>query len=261
MGFWCPCFGPGALTGSTYNGQPDGERPESTKGNDMTEESLRRAAALFGLSAAVLLMIEIPLYFMYDGAPPDWNILSRVLIGTCSVILLMVFFVALGQLIRRVHPGLDWVGTTVQTAGAVWVGIELVAMSMEAGTAIASAAPIDPTIDGPLAPGTFLLHSSMSRLLAAVLLIGIGYAIRRTGLAPAWMGKLSYLLAVFHLALVPGMFFGSEPARFYSAEGWGTTAFAGGVTSIWVIVISVGLLRAGRIPAAAAATTRELART
>jgi hypothetical protein len=40
----------------------------------MTELSLRRQTGIFGLVATVISFTDIPLYFMYTGAPPQWDI-------------------------------------------------------------------------------------------------------------------------------------------------------------------------------------------
>lgn len=206
----------------------------------MTELDTRRATGLLGLAAGGLLLVEVPLYFIYPGAPPDWNILTRVLVGLLSLTLLLGFFTGLRELLR---PAGQLVAGTALAAGLAWVVTELVAQSLEAGTAIAAAQPVDPTIDGPLAPGTFLLHSSIARLLCAALLIAVGYASRRAGTLPRRAGTWSYVLAAVNLAMVPALFFGSDPARFYSAEGWGTTAFPGALLSLWLLAVSASMLR------------------
>jgi hypothetical protein len=50
----------------------------------MTESSLTRHTAIFGLVATLISLTDIPLYFMYTGAPPQWDILTRVLVGIVS---------------------------------------------------------------------------------------------------------------------------------------------------------------------------------
>src|ERR1700723_2084452 len=43
----------------------------------MTELSLRRHTGIFRLVATLISLTDIPLYFMYTGAPPQWDILTR----------------------------------------------------------------------------------------------------------------------------------------------------------------------------------------
>jgi hypothetical protein len=52
-----------------------------------------------------------------------------------------------------------------------------------------------------------------------------------------------------NLAFVPSLFFGMDPAHFYAANGWGSTASIGAVNMIWIGAIGVALLR-GRHAAA-----------
>ena len=65
----------------------------------MTESSLRRHTGIFGLVATLISLADIPLYFMYDGAPPQWDILTHVLVGIVSSTLLIVFLVGFGLVI------------------------------------------------------------------------------------------------------------------------------------------------------------------
>ncbi|GCB49444.1 hypothetical protein [Streptomyces sp. NL15-2K] len=44
----------------------------------MNETIARRLTGLAGIAAAVALIVEVPLYFIYSGPPPDANVLSRV---------------------------------------------------------------------------------------------------------------------------------------------------------------------------------------
>jgi hypothetical protein len=48
----------------------------------MTELSLRRHTGIFGLVATLISLADIPLYFVYTGAPPQRDILTRVLAGS-----------------------------------------------------------------------------------------------------------------------------------------------------------------------------------
>src|SRR5262245_57430065 len=82
---------------------------------------LRRRAARLGAAATILFMAEIPLYFVYAGAPPDGNILTRILINLAAVAFLIPFLAAVGQLIHRRDAEIDWVTATIVIAGAVWL--------------------------------------------------------------------------------------------------------------------------------------------
>src|SRR5262245_879516 len=57
----------------------------------MNETLARRFTGLSCLAAAVALIAEVPLYFVYSGPPPDTNVLGRLLIGILALGFLLVF--------------------------------------------------------------------------------------------------------------------------------------------------------------------------
>jgi hypothetical protein len=125
----------------------------------------------------------------------------------------------------------------------MWLTFSMVAQAMEAGTAIVSNFPIDPTVDGVLAAGQFLLWGAIFRLMTTLFLSASGFAILRGRLMPAWLAWLALLIALINLAFVPAMFFGYDAAQFYSAVGWGTTATPP-VLVVWrIIIASIIMLR------------------
>ena len=130
----------------------------------MNEMSARRLAGGAGIAAAVALIVEVPLYFIYSGPPPDANVLARLLIGIVALAFLLVFVTAFRELVKRVNPAYEWAGSMAFTAGLVYTTITLVSSGLEAGAVIAADHPIDPTID---VSGTYILYGSISRLLLA----------------------------------------------------------------------------------------------
>ncbi|OHV34063.1 hypothetical protein CC117_22455 [Parafrankia colletiae] len=191
----------------------------------------------------MLLLAQTPLYFMYSGAPPDWNVLTRILLSLFGCAFLIAFLVGFWNILRHADPTLDWVATTALCAGLVYVTGVLVSQSLEAGTVIVSEVPVDPTVDGPLAPGQFLLYGATGRTMTALFLVASGFAVSRTRLLHSWVGATAYLLAAANLAFVPSVFFGSDAADFYSAVGWGATAFAASFLMFWVLAVGIAILR------------------
>lgn len=212
----------------------------------MSEAGTRRYTGLFGIMASLFIVIQVPLYFLYTGAPPDWNILTRSLIGIVGCVFYIVYFTGIRQLIRRVEPRYDWHGTIAQTAGLLLVVVVLVSQSMEAGAAISADRDIDTTIEGPFAPAQYLLQGAISRLLMALFLITLGITISQLRFLPAWVARSAYVLAAINLAFVPAMYFGDNAADFYSAQGWGTTASTGALWSLWTLAVSISTLRSAR---------------
>ncbi|WP_187437655.1 hypothetical protein [Actinomadura decatromicini] len=212
----------------------------------MSETSTRRYAGLFGVVASLFIIVQVPLYFLYSGAPPDWNILTRSLIGITGCTFYVVYFIGLRQLIVRVSPAHDWLGSVVQMAGLLWVAMVFVPQSMEVGAAISVQHDIDTTTEGPFAAAQYLMQGGISRLLMALFLVAFGIAVLRLKLLPAWVGRSAFVVAAINLAFVPAVYFGDDAADFYSAQGWGTTASMGALWSVWTLAVSVGILRSAR---------------
>ncbi|MFI0779511.1 hypothetical protein [Streptomyces sp. NPDC021212] len=211
----------------------------------MNETFARRVTGIAGISAAAALIIEVPLYFIYSGPPPDSNVLARLLIGIVALAFLVVFVTAFRELVKRVSPAYEWAGSMAFATGLVYATITLVSSGLEAGAVIAVDHPIDPTI---AVNGTYILYGSISRLMLGFFLTSVGYVISRTNLLPRWTGRSAYVLAGVNLAFVPSLFFGNTPANFYAANGWGTTALMGAVLSYWLLAFGIATYRsAGRL--------------
>jgi hypothetical protein len=206
----------------------------------MNPSTVRRVTAGAGLASALLVLIEIPLYFVYDGPPPDSNVLTRSLIGLIGLTFLVVFMTNLRQLIKQANPVYEWVATLASTAGLLWLAVEFVSTGLETGAVIQSASPIDPTIT---VSGTYILYGTISRLLVGLFMISLGYAVVRTRVLPRWVGWTAFAMAAVNLAFVPSIYHGNNPANFYAANGWGTTASIGGIFAIWLLATSIATFR------------------
>ena len=203
----------------------------------MNVNAVRRATGVAGLVAAILTLIEVPLYFVYSGPPPDSNVLTRSVFGLLGMTLLLVFMAGFRHLVK--DTAYAWVGSLAATAGVAWVTMLFVSTGLEVGAVIAADKPIDPTIT---VSGTYILYGTISRLLEGLFLASFGYTVLRTGLLPRWTGLSAYVLAVINFAFVPSLFFGNNPANFYAANGWGTTASMGAVTMLWLLAVNVATL-------------------
>ncbi|MFG2722121.1 hypothetical protein ACGFW5_28105 [Streptomyces sp. NPDC048416] len=214
----------------------------------MNEFDARRLTGVAGIAAAAAFIVEVPLYFIYSGPPPDSNVLARLLIGILALAFLIVFVTAFRELVRRVNPGCEWVGTMAFAAGLVYSTITLVSSGLEAGAVIAVDHPIDPTVT---VSGTYILYGTIGRLMLALFLTAVGFAIARTRLLPRWTSRSAFVLAGINLAFVPSLFFGRTPAHFYAANGWGTTALMGAIFSYWMLALGISVYRsaARRAPA------------
>ncbi|WP_326671673.1 hypothetical protein [Streptomyces sp. NBC_01257] len=206
----------------------------------MNETAVRRLTGYAGIAAAAAFIIEVPLYFLYSGPPPDTNVLARLLIGILALVFLLVFVTAFRELVKAVSPENEWAGNLAFVAGLVYSTITLVSSGLEAGAVIAADRPIDPTIT---VSGTYILYGSIGRLMLALFLAAVGCAVSRTNLLPPWTVRSAYVLAGLNLAFVPSLFFGNTPAHFYAANGWGTTALMGAVFSYWMLALGISVRR------------------
>ncbi|MFE4816249.1 hypothetical protein ACFRFU_07410 [Streptomyces sp. NPDC056704] len=211
----------------------------------MNETFARRLTGIAGIATAAALIIEVPLYFLYSGPPPDANVLARLLIGMVALAFLVVFVTAFRELVKRVSPAYEWAGSMAFAMGLVYATITLVSSGLEAGAVIATDHPIDPTIT---VSGTYILYGSISRLMLAFFLTAVGYVIARTNLLPRWTSRSAYVLAGINLSFVPSLFFGNTPAHFYAANGWGTTALMGAILSYWLLALSISTYRSAKRP-------------
>jgi type IV secretory pathway VirB2 component (pilin) len=206
----------------------------------MFEESARRLTGISGVATGVLAIVVAPLYFIYDGPPPSWNVLTRTLLSVVMLAVLVVFFSGLRQVFSTA-AGLVSIG---YSAGVTYVAVTLVSASMEAGVPLDSPdGALDPTVDGPLAAGMVLIHGPVARILSIVILVSFGLAASRTAEFPKWISTSAYIIAAANLVFIPSLYFGMNAANFYASNGWGSTATISSVLLYWTAAVGIALLR------------------
>jgi hypothetical protein len=209
----------------------------------MDNIQVRRITGISGVMIGVFAGIVIQLYFMYPGVPPAWNVFTRDLLNLISCAFLIMFIAGFSHLIRRMDAAYEWLASLIYGTGLLFVGVTLVAISLEAGVVFgAPDGTLDPTIHGPLADGNILIHGSIKRLLTVVLLVPAGYVIVRSELLPRWVGRAAYAIALVNLAFVPSLYFGKDATEFYSALGWGNSAFTASFLGLWITAVGIILL-------------------
>lgn len=207
------------------------------------EVSVRKITSSAGLIAGVTVLISVPLYFMYGGPPPVWNVLTRDVIALLTCGGLLVFVAGLSHLSGRRSPDAGFASLVATGAGFIFIAVTLVTISLEAGVVFGTPdGSLDPTIDGPLAHANMLAHGPIKRLLTAIYLFAAGYAAVRAGLLPAWLRRVGYVIAVINLAFVPSLYFGTDPTHFYAVHSWANSAVTGSFLMYWVIAASVALI-------------------
>lgn len=210
----------------------------------MNNSQAQRVMGIAGVMLGLGVTLSIPLYFIYSGPPPAWNVLTRDLVNLVSIAFMLVFIACFSHLIRRADEESAWLASIFYGAGMLFVAVALVAIALEAGVVFGTPdGTVDPTIDGPLANANILIHGSIKRLLTVVMLVPAGYAVLRTGILPRWVAWSAYLIAAANLAFVPSLFFGSDVTKFYSAIGWGNSAFVASFLGYWILAVGIAALR------------------
>ena len=216
--------------------------PDNKRG--LTVTGIRRITALSGFVAVATTLAVVTLYFTYDGPPPLENVLTRIAISLMTLAAFIFFIVGLKELLRSDVAATSFALSVSQAAGLLFVGIGFVSLANEAGVAFgAPDGSMDPTTDGPLAHANILIHGSIKRLLTAIYLFSIAYAVHRSGFLPRWTGWLGIVIGAVNVAFIPAMFFGTDVTRFYSAHGWGNSALTGSLVIWWMLAVSIALLR------------------
>lgn len=218
----------------------------------MNQLILRRVTGISGIFMYLTVMTVIPLFFVYDGAPPVSNILTRVLVNMFTCAALIVFLVGFREIIRLARPESGFLASLAFTAGLTYVILLMVADSVQVGSALAHGSPVDPTLVGSGGEASLLIWGPLARLLTAIFLAASGGAILVSGILPRWTAWLAFAVAAFHLALVPTIFSGTDPSLFYSINGLGIPT-AGGLFGLWILVVSIVLLVRTRAPSVASA--------
>ena len=219
----------------------------------------RRLTASCAVAVAALSLVTVPLYFVYSGPPPADNVLTRSLL---TIAILAAFLIYLTGLRRLLGPAGGLAADIAVVCGQVYAAVTFVAASMETGVALQYPnGSRDPTIDGPLANGMALLHGPIARALIAGHLIALAAAVSRTGALPRWVRTGGIALAAVNLAFVPSLFFGMDPAHFYAANGWGSTASIGSLFLLWTGAVGIAILRRPASPSTAEVTAQSPAGT
>jgi hypothetical protein len=217
----------------------------------MSELALRRVTGSAGIFMYLTVMTVIPLFFVYDGAPPVSNILTRVLVSMFTCASFVVFLVGFRVILERARPDHEFVASLTFYSGFVYIILIMVADAVQVGSVLARGGPVDPTLVGSGGEASLLIWGPLSRLFTALFLASGAAAILATRLLPRWVAWLAFAIAALDVALIPTIYSGSDPTRFYSINGLGIPT-AGGLFALWVLIVSVMLvLRARSAPALA----------
>ena len=211
----------------------------------MTERALRRATGAAGIFMYLTVMTVIPLFFVYDGAPPVSNILTRVLVSMFTCASFVVFLVGFRVILERARPDHEFLASLAFHSGFVYIILVMVADAVQVGAVLARGGPVDPTLVGSGGEASLLIWGPLSRLFTALFLGSAAAAVLASRVLPGWIAWLAFAIAALDVALIPTIYSGSDPSRFYSINGLGIPT-AGGLFALWVLIVSVTLLLRAR---------------
>ena len=203
-----------------------------------------KITGFFGILVFLTTPITVVLYFMYSEVPPIWNVLLRTLVAMFSLLFVLIFFTGFQKIIKDLYKKNNWIIKLMYNTVCIYISIGFVARSLEAGSVFnPEGMAIDATQDGLLAQGNYLLHGSISRLLMATFMTIIGTITLKIKIFPKWTAWLAIIIGIVNLLFVPSMFFGTNAGDFYSAIGWGNSAFAASLFTLWILIIGIELIK------------------
>jgi hypothetical protein len=218
-----------------------------------------RGTGWFGLAGVLVLALEIPLWIVPGSPPPisdgaahaqflaDIRViaLTRIVMDMVMYACLMVFYAGFRHLIACTRPALEWAGTLVFGAGAVWWAVSLVADSLEGAAVLDTLGGADPSAVRALVEGTLLIYNgAIAFAVTAVFMAAAGYAILASRALPRWIGWLAWISAALCVVVIPAMYAPVvDHNRFYNAAGWGPAMVANLPPLVWMLVTSLAMVR------------------
>jgi hypothetical protein len=158
--------------------------------------------------------------------------------------LLVVFFGGFRNLIVITQPSYEWIATVFFGIGTIYTALTLISDSLTGSIALDTfGGKADPTVIRTLNESTVLMFGSAGIFLIATMMVVAGILILRTNAIPRCTGWLALATAVWNLAFVPTMYFGTDFTRFYTAAGDGPAAAAPFPFIIWILATAICMIR------------------
>jgi hypothetical protein len=217
-----------------------------------------RIAGTLGVIACIIAFAEFPLWFVGESMPRFWDetafsefvarhnmlYLTRTLMDLFILSLLIVFFGGFRYLIVIKNASYEWLATTFLVVAAIYTTLTLISDSFAGTIGLHTLdEKVNPTVVRTLNESTLLLYGSVTESLIATMMVIAGILIFRTKALPRWTGWLALFAAVWNLAFVPTMYFGTDFTKFYSAAGDGPAATAPVAFVIWILSTAICMMR------------------
>lgn len=217
-----------------------------------------RIAGVCGVVACAIALAEFPLWFVSGSMPQFWDAtafsnfatlhstlyLTRTLMDLFIFSLLVVFFGGFRHLVVITNADDEWLATTFFGLAMVYTALTLVSDSLTGSIALDTFdGKADPTVIRAFNESTVLLFGSVGISLVATMMVVACILILHTKALPGWTGWLALATAVWNLAFVPTIYFGTDFTRFYSAAGDGPAAAAPFSFIVWIVAAAICMIR------------------
>lgn len=217
----------------------------------MDKKQIHILTGFFGIIVFVLTLIEFPFYMAGGEAPPFQDVsqftsfvagsshffLIRIFLDILLCCSYLVFIAGFKQMILDHDRKYEFIANIWSSSGIALTTITLVADSIQAGVALDTIGYIpDPSVLRGLTESYLLLYGTAGCSLIALNSFAGAVSIIKTGILPRWCGIVAFIVGILNVIMLPSMFGGSDPRKFYSASGWGVAVTA---TFPWVILIFI----------------------
>jgi hypothetical protein len=206
----------------------------------MSPLSAGAVTAWSAVIAFVLVAPTVALYFVVADPPSTRVVLWRVLLSLLLNAALLVFVAGFAAVLWQTGAS-PWAVGLVFGSGVLLVAVTFVANAIQAGAVLRAGGRIDPTLMGTGAEASQVLYGPVTRLITAVFLTAAAAAVFPSAL-PGWLGWTALVTAMVHLVLVPTLLSSTDPARFFSLNGWNIPV-VGGLFLLWVLLAGVASWR------------------
>jgi hypothetical protein len=223
----------------------------------MSGWSVVRWTGILGLAAMVLQVLAV-IIFSAGGLPPAFDDANKVLAYlknghiafTTSLILFFIgfalfigFLAGFRSIATATAPDHEWLATTTLAAGIANTVIAFVSLGLIlASTSIAASSHPDAAVVRTLYETSGVLGAAPALVPLAFYLGAAGSLVATTGILPRWLALVGWIGSVLALIASLSSYGGSDPAAFWSANGF-VTFLALLPLYVWTVGASVVLLR------------------
>jgi hypothetical protein len=216
----------------------------------MGENRIYRLAGFTGLIACLIAIAGLPLRWIggpllsgtaFSTLATQANILTiariRNLMDMVIFILSLFFLAAFRKIVLEKRKDLEWLATSFLAVGFIYITITLITNLISSGTGLnAPSGNINPVILRGMVETAVFILSSLELILLGSMMAFAGVLIGYSKILPAWVGWLSFCIAILSFIFVPAISLGGDTAKFYSPVV--VSPFL-----IWILIASVFMIQ------------------